>query len=417
MWWHSLVRRGEIVKTIVKSSIILTVLVTVIALLGISCAKPAAPPAALKWDKIVIPVAANLSGPYGAQSQLVINGLTDCLGYVNEQGGVRGVPLEFLIRDTAGKPDNALNIFNEFMNMQPKPAIISFLDSGDGVSLKQRFVEEKVVNVTGGTTKALYPPGYSFAIWTESGDQFGAFCDYIVEKDAPKKPKLAILTWDNVFGNVILEQRCLDYAKSKGIDIVSTQLFNVMDPTVADQLKKIKDAKAEWVYTNTLLIGPARINNDAITLGIQDKMKWGLIGTGISYNTMALGKGMEGWIGPSPWASWDETNIQGIQVAEQQFQKNNRESNERQNVYIGAFISALLMKQTFEKAVDKYGWAGVTGENVFKVLEETKDFDAMGLTKMSFSPELRHGLYYKMYEVKQGKILPLTDWRQATHLK
>ncbi|MBM3154824.1 MAG: ABC transporter substrate-binding protein [Chloroflexi bacterium] len=401
-----------------KLSVVLTVLVTVIAIVGVSCAKTEAPPTPAKWDKIVIPVAANLSGPYGAQSQVVINGLTDCLGYVNEQGGVKGVPLEFLIRDTAGKPDNAMTILTEFLAMKPRPALVSFLDSQDGVSLKQRFIEEKTINMMGiGSGPGLYPAGYTFAISTENGDLFGAFCDYIVEKEAPKKPKLGILTWDNVFGKVILEQRCLDYAKSKGVDIVSTQLFNVMDTTVADQLKKIKDAGAEWIYTNTLLIGPARINNDAITLGIQDKMKWGVAGVAISYNTMGLGKGMEGWIGPSPWASWDETSIQGIQVMRQQFEKNKREDFDKQNVYCGAFIAALLMKQTFEKAVDKYGWDGITGPNVLAVLEETKDFDAMGMTKISFSKEMRHGLFYKMYEMKQGKILPLTDWRQATHLK
>ncbi|MBM4450342.1 MAG: amino acid ABC transporter substrate-binding protein [Chloroflexi bacterium] len=401
-----------------KLSVVLTVLVTIIAIVGVSCAKtPQAPPAAAKWDKILIPVAANLSGPYGAQSQVVINGLTDCLGYVNEQGGVKGVPLEFVIRDTAGKPDNAMTLLTEFLAMKPRPALVSFLDSQDAVSLKQRFIENKVVNITGGTASALYPPGYSFAIWTEGGDQFGLFCDWLVEKEAPKKPKLGILTWDNVFGKVILEQRCLDYAKSKGVDIVSTQLFNVMDTTVADQLKKLKDSGAEWVYTNTLLIGPARINNDAITLGIQDKMKWGVAGVAISYNTMGLGKGMEGWIGPSPWASWDETNNQGIQVMRQQFEKNKREDFDKQNVYCGSFIGALLMKHAFEKTVDRYGWDGITGENMLKVLEETKDFDAMGMTKMSFSPELRHGLFCKIYEMKQGKILPLTDWRQATHLK
>jgi hypothetical protein len=295
---------------------------------------------------------------------------------------------------------------------------VSFLDSQIGVALKDRFTEEKVVNMMGiGSGPGLYPAGYTFAISTENGDLFGAFCDYIVEKEAPKKPKLAILTWDNVFGNVILEKRCLDYAKSKGIDIVSTQLYNVTDPTVTDQLNKIKDAKAEWVYTNTLLIGPARINSDAITLGIQDKMKWGLAGVGISYNTIMLGKGMEGWIGPSPWASWDETNIQGIQVMQQQFDKNKRENFDRQNVYCGAFIAALLMKQTFEKTIDTYGWDGITGPNVLSVLEETKDFEAMGLTKISFSKEMRHGLFCKIYEIKQGKILPLTDWRAVTHLK
>jgi ABC-type branched-subunit amino acid transport system substrate-binding protein len=404
--------------TRMKFAVAILITTALVATFGVSCAKTEAPPAEVKWQKIVIPVAANLSGPYGAQSQVVINGLTDCLGYVNEQGGVKGVPLEFVIRDTAGKPDNALTILNEFLALDPKPALVSFLDSQDGVSLKQRFIEEKTINMMGiGSGPGLYPAGYTFAISTENGDLFGAFCDYIVEKEAPKRPKLAILTWDNVFGNVILEKRCLDYAKSKGVDIVSTQLFKVMDTTVGDQLKKIKDSGAEWVYTNTLLIGPARINNDAITLGIQDKMKWGVAGVAISYNTMGLGKGMEGWIGPSPWASWDETSIQGIQVMQQQFDKNKRENFDRQNVYCGAFIAALLMKQTFEKVVDAYGWDGITGENVLKVLEGIQDFDAMGMTKISFSKEMRHGLFYKMYEMKAGKILPLTDWRQATHLK
>jgi len=403
-----------------RTNLLIIVLVStaLVAVLGMSCAKPEAPSAVVAPSKIVIPVAVDLSGPYAAQNQLVINGLTDCLGYVNEQGGVKGVPLEFVIRDTAGKPDNAVTVLSEFLALKPRPALVSFLDSQIGVALKDRFTEEKVVNMMGvGSGPGLYPAGYTFAISTENGDLFGAFCDYIVEKEAPKKPKLAILTWDNVFGNVILEKRCLDYAKSKGIDTVSTQLYNVTDPTVTDQLKKIKDAKAEWVYTNTLLIGPARINSDAITLGIQDKMKWGLAGVGISYNTIALGKGMEGWIGPSPWASWDETNIQGIQVMQQQFDKNKRENFDRQNVYCGAFIAALLMKQTFEKIIDTYGWDGITGPNVLSVLEETKDFEAMGLTKISFSKEMRHGLFCKIYEIKQGKILPLTDWRAVTHLK
>ena len=166
-----------------------------------------------------------------------------------------------------------------------------------------------------------------------------------------------------------------------------------------------------------MLIGPARINNDAITLGVKDQMKWGVAGVAISYNTMGLGKGMEDWIGPSPWASWDETDVQGVQIMQQQFEKNNRDSGDRQNVYVGAFIAAMLMKQSYEKAVDTYGWDGITGENMLKVLEQTKDFDAMGLTKISFSPEMRHGLFCKIYEMKEGKILPLTDWRPVTHLK
>ena len=404
-----------------KPLMIFLVVAIFVAIPCVSCAGDGAPPpeeptTAAAPEKIIIPVGVDLSGPYSMQNQMVINGLTDCLGYVNEMGGIEGVPLEFVIRDTAGKPDNAVTIFSEFMNMDPKPALVSFLDTQVGVALKDRFAEEQVVNMMGvGSTPALYPAAYTFAISTENGDQFGLFCDWLVEKEAPNKPKLAILTWDNVFGNVILEQRCLDYAESVGVDIVAQEVFNVSDVDVSAQLRRIEDTGAEWIYTNTVLIGPPRIASDATTLGMTDDFGFGMAGVAMNYATMALGGGMEGWVGPSPWVSWDETDIQGVQVMDEQFQKNERKVNDRQNVYVGSFIASLLMKQAFAEAVEQFGWGGLTGANLKEVLENTKD--AMGLTNISFSKQLRHGLYCKMYEISEGKILPITDWIKAPHLE
>ena len=406
-----------------KPLMIILVMAILVAIPCVSCAgdgapPPEEPPEAVAPDSILIPVSVDLSGPYGAQNQLVINGLTDGLGYVNDQGGVKGVPLEFAIRDSAGKVENAVTILNEFLGMSPRPAMTAFLDSHVLVALKDRFVEEKVVNIGGAALDSgLYPSANSFAIYTEYGDMFGFFCDWLVEKEAPNKPKLAILTWDNVVGNVVLEDRCLNYAKSKGIEIVAMELFNVSDTTVADQLQKIKDSGAEWVYTNTLLIGPSRINNDAMTLGLTDTFKFGMCGIGLSYNTMGLGRGMEGWVGPNTHASFEETSIPGMQVLMEQFEKNERKRNDRQNVYVASFVGSLLMQQGFETVVDQFGWGGITGENMKRVFVEMKDFDTMGLAKINYSEELRHPLYMKMYEMKEGQILPLTDWRKGTHLK
>lgn len=395
---------------------------TLIAIPSISCAAeqapPEEPPTAVAPDKIVIPVAVDLSGPYAMQNQMVINGLTDCLGYVNETGGIKGVPLEFLIRDTEGAPDNAVTILTEFMSMDPKPALVSFLDTQVGVALKDRFAEEQVVNIMGiGSTPALYPAANTFAISTENGDQFGLFCDWLVEREAPNQPKVAILTWDNVFGNVVLEQRCLDYAESVGVDLVATEVFNLTDVDVSAQLQRIKNAGAEWIYTNTLLIGPGVIAKTANALEMGDDFQFAVAGVAANYITMQLSGGMEGWIAPSPWVSWDETDIEGVQVMDEQFQKNERTSTDRQNVYVGAFIAALLMQQTFNKVVDDFGWDGLTGPNVKEVLQNTKDFEAMGLTKISFSEEMRHGLYCKMYEMTEGKILPISDWMEVPHLE
>jgi hypothetical protein len=51
------------------------------------------------------------------------------------------------------------------------------------------------------------------------------------------------------------------------------------------------------------------------------------------------------------------------------------------------------------------------------VFEELKDFEAMGLARISFSKELRHPLYMKMYEMTGGQILPISEWQEGTHLK
>lgn len=389
-----------------------------VAMLGVSCAKPATPPAAVKWEKIVVPIALDLSGPWAQQNQMIISGLADGWRYVNETGGVDGVPIGYVLKDSAGKVDNALALYNEYKNMQPKPPLVSFLDGSVAVAMKQRFDEDQIVNILGtGRGPALYPAGYTFSISTDDRDLFAGFCDWLVEKEAPKKPKLAILTWDNVVGNVLLEPVCLDYAKSKGIDIVAKELFNVTDVDIGAQLQRIKDAGAEWIYTNTLLIGPARIANDAKARGMTKDFHFAVSGVSHNYTTMGLGGGLEGWVGPSPWVSWDETDIKGVQIIDEQFKKNNRTAAERQNVYIGSFVGALLMKQNYSDALKQFGWGGLTGPNLKKVLENTKNFEALGLTKISFSKELRAGLYFKMYQMTQGKIIPTTDWREAHHLQ
>ena len=405
-------------KTNMPIMLVLTLLLAIPCIL--SCTQQAAPAPVkeVKPEKIVIPLAIDLSGPYGQQNQWAINGVTDAFAYVNSTGGIKGVPLEFISRDDAGSPSNALTVYNEFKNMKPKPAMVAFLDSQVGVALKQRFNEDQIVNMMGeGSGPGLYPSGYTFAISTENRDKFAFFCDWLAEKEAPNHPKVAILTWDNVYGNVILQPVCLDYAKSKGIDIVATELFNVTDVNASAQLQRIKQSGAKWIYTNTLLIGPAVIAKTTGALNVTQDFNYGVAGVSLNYITMQISGGMEGWVGPSNWASWDESDVKGVQVMEEQFKKNKRTADDKQNVHIGAFICGLLIQQTLNSVVDKYGWDGITGPNVKAILENTGNFEAMGLTKISFSKDLRSPVYCKMYQISQGKILPITGWKEAHHFQ
>jgi len=59
--------------------------------------------------------------------------------------------------------------------------------------------------------------------------------------------------------------------------------------------------------------------------------------------------------------------------------------------------------------------ANVTGETIKAGLEKIKDLDTGGVTsKITFTPDSHKGaLSLRMYQVKGGKWLPITDFIQA----
>jgi len=63
-----------------------------------------------------------------------------------------------------------------------------------------------------------------------------------------------------------------------------------------------------------------------------------------------------------------------------------------------------------EKVVEKYGWEGLTGKRVWDVLVNLKHFDSLGLADVTYSPDYPVLGRIKMYGVKNGQILPVSDY-------
>ena len=82
--------------------------------------------AASEKPKVVrIALIGDLSGPYAAIGVGTHESIIDGCEYVNKAlGGIRGVPIEAVVRDTGGKVDVAISHYMEVREMKPKPFIV-----------------------------------------------------------------------------------------------------------------------------------------------------------------------------------------------------------------------------------------------------------------------------------------------------
>ncbi|MBM3174085.1 MAG: hypothetical protein FJZ85_10405, partial [Chloroflexi bacterium] len=136
-------------KKSVRKSMLLSVTALVSLALVFGCAAPKAAPGA-KPDKVVIHHFGDLSGPYAAITASAVAGFEDFAEWYNSQGGIDGVPIDDMFRDTGGKLDAALAAYSAFKESKPYPIVTILYGSAESESLRERFIEDKIFCFTGG---------------------------------------------------------------------------------------------------------------------------------------------------------------------------------------------------------------------------------------------------------------------------
>ena len=100
--------------------------------------------AADKPETLRFGVITDMTGPYAPICGAAYAAFNDAVQYVNETGGIRGVPMELVARDSSGKVDVAINIYMQMREMKPRPSMICGTISGTGEALKDRLNEDKI---------------------------------------------------------------------------------------------------------------------------------------------------------------------------------------------------------------------------------------------------------------------------------
>jgi ABC-type branched-subunit amino acid transport system substrate-binding protein len=388
-------------------------------MLSLSFSIPGTAMAAGKPDVIHVALIGDYSGPYAPTVGPTRSGAEDAWQYINEKlGGVRGVKVKPVIRDMSGKVALGLSMYNEVINMKPKPAFIDIYITPLSEALRERYVEDDVVGFHAAAVVSLYPQANSYGLYPLYPEQLAVAVKWVRDNWKEKRnPRVGIITWDTAYGRAILTDEFFAYLKKIGVDFVGTpQLFGIRDINVTTQLMNLRAERPDYLMANNAAGGALAIHK-----GLRE-MGWNipLLNTaGEDWGTVRLDPpSFDGDIIPMHVKSFDETDDPSIKTIMKFFNQNKRTINDRTLFYLIPWYNALLQHKIMTEVVDKYGWKGLNTVNIKKALNNVKDFAPLkGLTRISYSEKQRTPSVIRLYRVTGGKFLPLTGFLKVPDMR
>ena len=363
--------------------------------------------------EIVIHHIGDVTGPYAAFTGVSgLHAMKDMEKIINSRGGVKGVNVKIVMSDTRYKRDLALSHYNRVSS--EKPPIIVLQQAGDAEMLGGRLAEDGIpAFCTSPTVKSLWPPGWVFGCVPELTDQFAHLIEWLRNDWKKSGPiKLGFMVRDDVFGRTIFTPEVEEYIKKKEIDVVAREFYPPQDLDVTTIMTRLALRKPDVIYV-VAIAGQNRVVYKAAEAA-------GLIGGpvlftsqlwGLDRGAAKLSEGlMEGVTGSSSLWMAGETDIRIVKDLVEVFKMENRPPEQLTAAY--AILTAInaLAAEVLSKTVERIGWDKLSGREVYKTLQESKDLKILGFMPFRVSSGKRSPSHSRIVKIKNGDPVAITDW-------
>jgi len=335
--------------------------------------------------------------------------------YVNEHGGIDGVPIKVTSIDFGGEIERGLSAYERAKMMEPRPLIFVHWYSALGEALHDLYVEDGFTCFTSTAPATIYPLGNSFGTMPLYAESFCGFCDWLAEKwqkEGNELPvRLGVITWDTAFGRGFITKESYAYAEEHGIEIVAEEFYKLTDVDVTTHLIRLRETGVDWLYNLTVSIGPVPVLKGLVELG------WDVpLGTATGCDWSVVRQVpleySEGIYMYMFITSWDEEDHPGIQYMKKKFAEKDPDYWDKITfVQVNTVSEQMYYAYIIGEAVKEVGWENLSAEAIKKQIVSTKDWwDPLKLVPYSFSPERYTPKMMRMTQVRNGKFIPITDW-------
>ena len=351
----------------------------------------------LSGETILIHQQAGREGPLaGLLGEGFAFATDDALGWINDNGGICGAELDIVFTETNYNTDLEVQAFEAYAASDPKPFLVYTYASGATVALKDRVVEEQIVNFAAGLNgPAMYDPanGYTIGFAPIYSDQFAGYIEYLADnwddlkpEGAGDAPVVGVIGWANAFGAGATTPEALDYVESIGVTVLPLEEI-ALDPSAdaSGQVQNLLLSGANVIWNQSLSFTPAQVIGAVRSLGVWDQVlvsgiNWAMHNDVPNYmgDNAAL---LDGYCGPHPYATWGDTDIPGVALAIELFEAAGRPESEKSTTYLTTFGQFMATRDALIHAVNATGSAEITGADFLQALIDN-EVPGMGMVNL-----------------------------------
>jgi branched-chain amino acid transport system substrate-binding protein len=390
-------------------------LVIVLPLLGGGCAAPAE-----KETKLKVGFSICYTGPAAEKGRPMGNAKLDGMKYINEElGGVNGYQIEVIWRDSEYDAAKAVTILNEFIS---KGCLL--FTTNDSKTMAASMEIANRAGIPGfsvfSSPALIHPPRHIYAQLPDYGDDWAAFATYYLKNvwQGTGKPKMALHLLNNPTGYGARDAaRAL--ADTLGIEIVAVEEHTATTISEIESLTRIKALNPDVLYISSTPQPTSIIVKNAVELGMYPGIT---IGCGHASFTKVLvdlaGPLAEGIYGVYPTVSWDE-DVPAMAKMTEYCRKLHPEDYGNMD-YITSWAEALIVREILRLAIENVGVDNLTPQTVEEYgFKKLSNFDVGGLHgPVSYTPgDNRLSKSVRVFQIQNGKIVPLTRWIEAPLIK
>jgi len=359
-------------------------------------------------DEIKIGAVQPITGRFAFAGVQINAGLEDALMMANEEGGINGKQIKYIMEDGTYNVDVSVAAFKRIM-ARDNPLIMYGESTGMGKAvapeIKDRYkVLYSSTSFSSELANAAANP-YVFVPGPTYSDMFGILLKYI----AKEKPgaNVAFFYSDTEFGRDPIPYG-REMCKKLGLNLVAEEVAKVGGVDVASQVLDLKRKNAEYVIFQGFVLSPVpAVIKQARDYGLKVKF----MGTHWGTHKMLLDKMgplAEGYLGVMPYAFYYQEDIPMIKKIRAWNQKHHPDVTYRPTSYMQGFFTGLVFVECLKRA-DKAG--DLTGDGLVKALQSIKNFDVGGLMApiTVVDNKIPMGRVYKA-NVDKKVFEPISDW-------
>jgi branched-chain amino acid transport system substrate-binding protein len=157
---------------------------------------------------------------------------------INQAGGINGRKIEMIIKDTGGKPENAISMTKQLIEENKVLAILGPSTSGETMAIKNICQEGKTILLSCAAAEDIVNPIASYVFKTPQKDSDAARRIFQLMKEMGIS-KIGVITSNDGFGmagKAQIEKLAPDY----GITVVISEVYDKQETDLTGILTKIK---------------------------------------------------------------------------------------------------------------------------------------------------------------------------------